>query len=169
MRIVLSARADGPPRDYPSIALRAAAAATSSPVTPIATAAGTAAPKTPLTAVLGSRSAAHYAIAVSQGGGEQALPLDADALPFTIGRSRGQTLVIDRRHAGVSGHHVAIDAIDEDGVHGTVVGDNGVVVDGARFDTGARFAWRPGQTMVFGGALPGEPPCALALERTLQE
>jgi pSer/pThr/pTyr-binding forkhead associated (FHA) protein len=169
MRIVLSARADGPARDYPSIALRAAtAAAMPSPVTPIAMAAGSTAPKTPLTAVLGARGA-RFAIAVSQDSGERVLPLDADALPFTIGRSRGQTLVIDRRHAGVSGHHVAIDAIDDDGVHGSVVGDNGVVVDGVRFDSGARFAWRAGQTMVLGGSLPGETPCALALERTLQE
>jgi len=170
MRIVLSARADGPPRDYPSIALRAATAAASpSPVTPIAMAAGATAPKTPLTAVLGARSGARFAVAVSQGSGERVLPIELDALPFTIGRSRGQTLVIDRRHAGVSGHHVAIDAIDDEGVQGTVVGDNGVVVDGVRFDTGARFAWRPGQTMVLGGSLPGEPPCALSLERTLQE
>jgi len=170
MRIVLSARADGPPRDYPSIALRAATAAASpSPVTPIAMAAGATAPKTPLTAVLGTCSGARFAVAVSQGSGERVLPIELDALPFTIGRSRGQTLVIDRRHAGVSGHHVAIDAIDDEGVQGTVVGDNGVVVDGVRFDTGARFAWRQGQTMVLGGSLPGEPPCALALERTLQE
>jgi len=169
MRVVLSARADGPPRDYPSIALRAAtAAAAPSPVTPIATAAGTTAPKTPLTAVLGTRSA-RFAIAVAQDSGERVLPLDAEVLPFTIGRSRGQTLVIDRRHAGVSGHHVAIDAIDDDGVHGSVVGDNGVVVDGIRYDTGARFAWRAGQTMVLGGSLPGETPCVLALERSLQE
>jgi len=169
MRVVLSARADGPPRDYPSIALRAStAAAAPSPVTPIATAAGTTAPKTPLTAVLGTRSA-RFAIAVAQDSGERVLPLDAEVLPFTIGRSRGQTLVIDRRHAGVSGHHVAVDAIDDDGVHGSVVGDNGVVVDGIRYDTGARFAWRAGQTMVLGGSLPGETPCVLALERSLQE
>ena len=168
MRIVLSARADGPPHDYPSIALRAATA-TPSPVTPIAMAAAATAPKTPLTAVLGAANGARFAIAVSQGSGEQVLPLDPEALPFTIGRSRGQTLVVDRRHAGVSGHHVAIDAVDNEGVHGSVVGDNGVVIDGARFDTGTRFAWRPGQTMVLGGSLPGESPCALVLERTSQE
>ena len=169
MRIVLSARADGPPRDYPSIALRAtAAAAAPSPVTPIATAA--VAPKTPLTAVLAARpSSAGFAIAVSQGSGEQELSLDQTALPFTIGRSRGQTLVIDRRHAGVSGHHVAIDAIEDDGVRGSVAGDNGVVVDGVPYDAGARFVWRRGETMVLGGSLPGESPCALTLERPLQE
>ena len=82
---------------------------------------------------------------------------------------RGQTLVIDRRHAGVSGHHVAIDAIEDDGVRGSVAGDNGVVVDGVPYDAGARFVWRRGETMVLGGSLPGESPCALTLERPLQE
>jgi pSer/pThr/pTyr-binding forkhead associated (FHA) protein len=170
MRIVLSARADGPPRDYPSIALRATTtAATPSPVTPIATAAA-AAPKTPLTAVLGSPGKSpRFAVTVSQGNVEQLLPLDPDALPFTIGRSRGQTLVIDRRHAGVSGHHVAIDAIEDDGVRGSVAGDNGVVVDGVPYNAGARFVWRGGETMVLGGSLPGESPCSLTLEHPLQE
>ncbi|HEY2190243.1 MAG TPA: FHA domain-containing protein, partial [Caldimonas sp.] len=92
-----------------------------------------------------------------------------DTLPFTIGRSRDQTLVIDRRHAGVSGHHVVLDALDDDGVHGIVDGDNGVIVDGVRHETGARFAWRPGQTMVLGGSLPSEPPCLLTLARTAQD
>jgi pSer/pThr/pTyr-binding forkhead associated (FHA) protein len=171
MRIVLSARADGPPSDYPSIVPRAmsATAPSPSPVTPIATAAA-AAPKTPLTAVLAARpSSAGFAIAITQGSGMQELSLDPDALPFTIGRSRGQTLVIDRRHAGVSGHHVAIDAIENDGVRGSVAGDNGVVVDGVPYDAGARFVWRRGETMVLGGSLPGESPCSLTLERPLQE
>jgi pSer/pThr/pTyr-binding forkhead associated (FHA) protein len=170
MRIVLSARADGPPRDYPSIALRATpAAAAPSPVTPIATAAA-AAPKTPLTAVLGSPGTSpRFAITVSQGNVEQLLPLDPEALPFPIGRSRGQTLVIDRRHAGVSGHHLAIDAIEDDGVRGSVAGDNGIVVHGVPYDAGARFVWRRGETMVLGGSLPGESPCSLTLERPVQE
>ena len=34
-----------------------------------------------------------------------------------------------------------------------------------RIDPGARFAWQPGQTMVLGGALPGEPACTLVLAR----
>jgi pSer/pThr/pTyr-binding forkhead associated (FHA) protein len=171
MRIVLSARAEGPARDYPSIALHAAgaAAAATSSVTPIATAAA-AAPKTPLTAVLGAQPPAQrFTITIAQGGGEQALPLAAETLPFTIGRSRDQTLVIERRHAGVSGHHVAIESIDDDGAHGVVAGDNGVVVDGASYDAGTRFAWRPGQTMVLGGALAGEQPCSLALTRNARE
>jgi pSer/pThr/pTyr-binding forkhead associated (FHA) protein len=127
-------------------------------------------PKTPLTAVRAAdESAPRFALTVSQCSSEQLLPLADDALPFTIGRSRDQTLVIDRRHAGVSGHHLAIGAIDDAGVHVVVAGDNGVVVAGVRHDAGARFAWHPGETMVLGGSLPGEPPCSLALERNPQE
>ena len=89
----------------------------------------------------------------------------ADALPLTIGRSRDQAIVIDRRHPGVSGQHVAVDAVDDDGAHGVVHGDNGVVIDGVAHGSGERFDWRPGQTMVLGGALPGEPACTLVLAR----
>jgi len=172
MRVVLSARAEGLPGDYPSLALHAAPtlAAAAAPSTPVAVAAVAAAPKTPLTSVLAVRAAGpRFEIAVSQGDDERLLAIDAGTLPFTIGRSRDQTLVIDRRHAGVSGRHVAIDALDDDGVRGVVEGDNGVVVDGVVHDTGTRFEWRPGQTMVLGGALPGEPPCSLALARAAQD
>jgi len=149
-----------------AVPARVAAAA---PVTPIA-AAPAGAPKTPLTSVLAARAPGpRFEIAISQESGDQVLSIDSDSLPFTIGRSRDQTLVIDRRHAGVSGHHIAIETIDDDEVGVIVAGDNGVVVAGIRHDAGARFAWRPGETMVLGGALPGEPPCSLVLERNPQE
>ncbi|HEX4234832.1 MAG TPA: FHA domain-containing protein [Caldimonas sp.] len=172
MRVVLSARAEGPPADYPSISLHASPtlAASTSPAMPGEDAADAAVPKTPLTSVLAVRSAGPcFEVAISQAAGERRQPIAADRLPFTIGRSRDQTLVIDRRHAGVSGHHVVIDALDDDGVRGVVEGDNGVIVDGVRHETGARFAWRPGQTMVLGGSLPDEPPCSLVLARTAQD
>jgi pSer/pThr/pTyr-binding forkhead associated (FHA) protein len=161
MRIVLSARAEGPASEYPSITLQApAAAAGASPVTPIAS--GNGIPRTPLTSV---RTEARFAITLAQAAGTQVQAIGADALPFTIGRSRGQTLVVDRRHEGVSGSHVVIDGVDDEGVHGSVEGDNGIVIDGDAHAAGARFSWRPGQTLVLGGALPGEPTCTLALAR----
>jgi pSer/pThr/pTyr-binding forkhead associated (FHA) protein len=165
MRIVLSARAEGPTSEYPSITLQAAGAAVAaSPVTPIASRNGV--PRTPLTSALALRAGeARFTITLDQAAGTQVQAIAADALPFTIGRSRGQTLVVDRRHAGVSGSHVVIDAVDDEGVHGSVEGDNGIVIDGDAHAAGARFAWRPGQTLVLGGALPGEPACTLALVR----
>jgi len=169
MRIVLSARAEGPPADYPSIAVRparsaSAAAAPATAATPIA--AGASAPKTPLTSVLAVRpSLSRFAITATQASGERSHAIGADALPLTIGRSRDQAIVIDRRHPGVSGQHVAIDVLDDDGAHGVVQGDNGIAIDGVAHAAGERFDWRPGQTMVLGGALPGEPACTLVLAR----
>jgi pSer/pThr/pTyr-binding forkhead associated (FHA) protein len=176
MRIVLSARAEGPPADYPSLAVlpnRAAkatpaAAGAHAPMTPIAAAAGV--PKTPLTSVLGVvASPPRFELTVVQASGERAHALRAEALPVTIGRSRGQTIVIDRGHAGVSGQHVVIDALDGEGVGGVVEGDNGIVVAGVARQSGERFVWRPGQPLVLGGALPGEPACTLALARALED
>ena len=164
MRIVLSARAEGPASDYPSLVLQAPATAVVSLATPIAS--GNGVPRTPLTSVLAARAAeARYTVTLAQAGGTQVQAIGADALPFTIGRSRGQTLVVDRRHQGVSGRHLVIDAVDDEGVRGSVEGDNGIVVDGVVHEAGARFAWQPGQTLVLGGALPGEPACTLALAR----
>ena len=172
MRVVLSARTDGPASDYPWIALHAsptlAALSPSAMATPIAAAAA-AAPKTPLTSVRALRAPGpRFAVSLAGDDGARVLPVDAETLPFTIGRSRDQTLVIGRRHAGVSGRHVAIDSIDDVGVHGFVAGDNGVVVGDTAHDAGTRFAWRPGQPLVLGGALPGEPACTLTLSRTFE-
>ena len=168
LRVVLSARADGPPGDYPSLSLRAAgskpAAATSPVAAPLAAASG--APSTPRTAVLAVRAAEPvFEIAQSGAAGGRVHAIRRSELPVTIGRSRGQTVVIDWSHEGVSGHHVVVDAIDEHAAHGLVEGDNGIDIDGERHDAGARFRWQLGQTMVLGGALPGEPRCTLTLAR----
>ena len=168
MRIVLSARAEGPRADYPSIAVRPTRSTSAAPGTTVATAitAGANAPKTPLTSVLAVRPGlSRFAITATQASGAHSHAIAADALPLTIGRSRDQAIVIDRRHPGVSGQHVTIDAVDDDGAHGVVHGDNGIVIDGVAHGPGERFDWRPGQTMVLGGALPGEPACTLVLGR----
>lgn len=165
VRVVLSAEAQGGAADYPSLALRPTrASAGAAPAGAEAT--GTPAPKTPLTAVLALKPAgARFAITARQASGERRHPLGGDALPLTVGRSRDQTVVIDRRHAGVSGQHVAIDGVDERGAHGVVHGDNGVVIDGVAHGPGTRFDWQPGQTLVLGGSLPGEASCTLELAR----
>jgi hypothetical protein len=93
------------------------------------------------------------------------LVLRAAALPVAIGRSRNQALVIDRRHAGVSGHHVDIVSIDAEGCRGVVHGDNGVVVDGTHHAPGASFDWKPGQTLLLGASSPDHPSCTLTLAR----
>ena len=136
--------------------------------TPVAAplAAARAAPSTPRTAVLTAR-AVEPVFEITQAGaaGARVHAIRRSELPITIGRSRGQTVVIDWSHEGVSGHHVIVDGLDEHAAHGVVEGDNGIAIDGARYDAGARFRWELGQTMVLGGALPGEPRCALTLAR----
>lgn len=155
-RVVLSARAEGPAADHPWVALRepARAAPRATPIAP--------APRTPLTAVVPSRV---YMVTAEQAGGVRTLALHAGALPLSVGRSRNQGLVVERRHEGVSGHHLDLVALDEGGVHVVVHGDNGVVCEGVVRAAGERFVWRPGETLVL-GALPGErPACTLALAR----
>lgn len=174
MRVVLSARTDGPPADYPWLALRAASltkpaaapATAATPVVVVPLAAARAAPVTPRTAVLTAQAVEPlFEITQATAAGARVATIRRSELPITIGRSRGQTIVIDWSHEGVSGHHVVIDGLDEHAAHGVVEGDNGIEIDGTRHDAGARFRWQPGQTMVLGGALPGEPRCALTLAR----
>lgn len=162
-RIVLSARAEGPASDYPWVAMRSPGHAASH-VTPIAHAATS--PKTPLTAILPTRpDEAVYEITAFQAGGAHTVQLRASSLPLTVGRSRNQTLVVDRRHEGVSGHHLDIIGLDEAGAQLLIHGDNGVLIEGVPHATAARVRWQAGQTMVLGASLHEHPVCKLVLKR----
>lgn len=177
-RLVLSARADGPPQEYPWIALAAAATAGRERITPIAqaalaplppsaTVAATAAatPSTPLTAIMVARPSVVFNVTAELASGARSLGLHPGLLPASIGRSRNQSLVIDREHHGVSGHHLDIVEIDEDGATLVVHGDNGVQVDGVRHAPGSRLRWRAGESLMLGHALRDAPTCRLALAR----
>ena len=178
LRLVLSARAEGPAGEYPWLALRPPASGTSL-VTPIATASGTS--RTPRTAILAARVAPSsptpttqilasppdqgtLRLTLSHAAGVRTLPLVAASLPVSVGRSRHQTLVVDRSHEGVSGHHLDIVELDASGACVVVVhGDNGVQIDGARHPTGARVHWQAGQKLVLGDAPQAQVPCVLEL------
>ena len=178
LRIVLSARAEGPASEYPWLALRPAPGSPSM-VTPIATASGTL--RTPRTAILAARMPPDLAtpttqilpatrdesalrLTLSHAAGVRTLPLAPAALPVSVGRSRHQTLVVDRGHEGVSGHHLDIVELDPDGACVVVVhGDNGVTIDGVAHATGARVRWQPGQKLVLGDASPAAVACTLEL------
>ena len=86
-------------------------------------------------------------------------------LPFRIGRSRSQTLVIDWAHEDVSGHHVDLVELDEGGAKVVVHGDNGVHVDGNHRPQGSQFRWQAGETMRLGRTSAGEPECTLTLSQ----
>jgi pSer/pThr/pTyr-binding forkhead associated (FHA) protein len=156
--IVLSARAEGPPADYPTIAVRATPPLAMRP-TPIAAAAW----RTPLTAsppIAGAEPLLR--LTVAQASGTRSLDVGTASLPVTVGRSRNQTLVVDRRHDAVSGHHLDLVACDEEGAEVVVHGDNGVWVEGRARPAGARLRWAVGETLVLGGAPDAGPKLTLA-------
>ena len=70
--------------------------------------------------------------------GVRSVDLGACTLPFSIGRSRSQALVVDGAHADVSGKHVEIVEVGESGASVVVHGDNGVTVAGATHPARAR-------------------------------
>ena len=84
-------------------------------------------------------------------------------LPVSVGRSRSQTLVIDRRHEAVSGHHLDIVDLDNDAAHVVVHGDNGVLLDSVRHPPGSRLRWLAGQSLVLGASAHDESACTLLL------
>ena len=157
--LVLSAHAQGKPRDYPRLTVRSlpagagerSTAITAGLVTPIA-------PPRVRRATL--TVAAHMACGVREA------EILEGALPFRVGRSRNQALVIDWTHAEVSARHIEIVAIDERGASVVVHGDNGVTVDGKPFAAGAQFSWRPGETMLLGRRDASSPACSLTLAHT---
>lgn len=159
-RIILSAIAVGVRGDYPALALQLAAAAATQ-VTPLAPA-GTV-PATPVTPIARRSAAARWLLTAHMSAGERTVALEAGQIPFTVGRSRNQGLVIEPVHEGASGHHLDIVELDGEGAVVVVHGDNGVVLDGAVQSPGARFRWRPGESMVIGRADEAEPPCMLTL------
>ncbi len=163
-RIVLSARAEGAPSDYPWLAVRPAPVRDTARVTPIALPAGT--PKTPLTSVLPIRTGEPtFELTVEDAEAPRTLVLRSAALPIAVGRSRNQALVVDRRHTDVSGHHVDIVDIDATGCRGLVHGDNGVFVDGTHHAPGSTFEWKPGETLRLGASAVDGPSCTLTLTR----
>jgi pSer/pThr/pTyr-binding forkhead associated (FHA) protein len=158
--LVLSARTEGEPREYPRITLGDVAvahrnagdenAADATPVTPIA--AGH-----PRNVVL--------TLSARMASGARQIDIHESALPFSIGRSRNQSLVVDWAHADVSGRHLEIVEADPAGASVVVHGDNGVNVDGTFFETGSTFRWEPGETLRMGGREGASPPCTLTLGR----
>jgi pSer/pThr/pTyr-binding forkhead associated (FHA) protein len=160
-RLILSARAEGEPRKYPRLSLRPVdatetptklrGAISPTPVTPIAPA---------------RRREGALTITVHMASGVRTVDIPGGALPFRVGRSRTQALIIDRAHAEVSGRHFEIVALDESGAQIVVHGDNGVVVDGTSHGPGTQFKWKPGETLLLGGGTGPTSACTLTLSRS---
>ncbi len=170
-RVVLSAVARGEPAHYPQLLLRTRGEA-AAPATPIApsvhaqSAPGIYAPTTPSTPIaVARRRGSGVMITVRMASGERTIELPVSPLPFGIGRSRSQALVIDWAHEDVSGHHVDLVKFDDAGVDVIVHGDNGVKVAGVIHPAQTRFRWNVGEPMTLGGGQGQEAECTLTLSR----
>lgn len=162
-RIVLSALAGGEPSLYPRLLLRTAGEL-ATPPTPMAPPAH--APTTHATRVIAARSTERaMMLTVRMASGERTVELPAEPLPFRVGRSRNQALVIDWAHEDVSGHHLDILELDDRGAMVVVHGDNGVTVAGVAHAPGTRFRLNLGDKMVVGGAIGKGSECTLTLAR----
>jgi pSer/pThr/pTyr-binding forkhead associated (FHA) protein len=162
-RIVLSAHAEGSAADYPRLMLDAGRD-TPAFATPIAPA--VAVPATPSTPIAAARSReSGLLITARMASGLRTVELRAAELPFSVGRSRSQALVVDWAHEGVSGHHIEIVEIDDAGVTVVVHGDNGVNMAGTSYPPGARLRWKAGESMALGRIIGDEPECQLTLSR----
>jgi pSer/pThr/pTyr-binding forkhead associated (FHA) protein len=161
-RIVLSAHVEGSRADYPCVVLDAdrEAAVAATPIAP-----GASAPTTPSTPIIKTRPREGFVIAARTASGVHTVELPGDGLPFSVGRSRSQSLVIDWAHEGVSGHHADITEIDDEGVTVIVRGDNGVSCKGKSYPPGARLRWQPGDSITLGRTIGSEPQCHLTLSR----
>jgi pSer/pThr/pTyr-binding forkhead associated (FHA) protein len=165
-RIVLSAHAEGSPGQYPRVMIDVdrERLATATPIAP-----ARASPATPSTPIVASRALeSAFVVAARMASAVRTIDLRAADLPFSIGRSRSQKLVIDWAHEGVSGHHIEITDIDDAGVTLVVRGENGVAIAGTSYAAGARVRWKPGESMTLGRSIGQEPECRLTLSRTGQ-
>ena len=117
-RIVLSALARGEPSQYPRLLLR-----TAGELRHARHADGAARrrrPRRPSTPIVAARAQAERIAAhgAAWPPASARVELPAEPLPFRVGRSRNQALVVDWAHEGVSGHHVDIVELDEGGREG---------------------------------------------------
>jgi uncharacterized protein YndB with AHSA1/START domain len=163
-RIVLSAQASGSPAEYPRLMLDVGhgAGALATPIAP-----GARSPATPSTPIVTTRlREGTLTIAARMASGVRTVELHSGELPFSVGRSRSQALVIDWAHEGVSGHHIDICEIDAAGATVVVYGDNGVTLAGTSHAPGARLRWKPGESMALGRVVGHEPECQLTLSRS---
>ena len=160
--LVLSEHTQGEPRQYPRLSLHPAL-----DVETGARPASEASPPTPVTPIAPTRRReSALTITAGMASGVRTVEIPPGALPFRVGRSRNQALVIDWTHSDVSGHHLEIIALDESGAQVVVHGDNGVSLDGTSHGPGAQFKWNLGQTLVLSGGAGQASSCTLTLSRS---
>jgi hypothetical protein len=107
---------------------------------------------TPVTPIAPPRKRTRaWTIAARMASGERTVDLGTDILPFRVGRSRNQALVVDGAHSEVSGRHLEIVALNAEGADVVVHRDNGVALNGVSYGPGANLRWKAGETLRLGG------------------
>ncbi len=94
--------------------------------------------------------------------------LDLTDLPFSIGRSHGQSYVVPDANEGVSGHHLEIVQFDEQGAlvkHAAFTKNGCVWADAAKDMLPASFHWSFGQTLLLAAKYTKAPPVRLTLRK----
>jgi hypothetical protein len=157
--LVLSAHASGEAAQYPRVVVRPVGTDASDAPTAIQTDT----PSTPIAPAI--PVAGMWSLRVRMDTETREVRLAADALPFSIGRSRNQSLVVDRSLTAVSGHHVEIVSLGDEGAAVVVHGDNGIVIGDRTYDSGARVTWRADETLTLGRPTGEAASCAFTLAR----
>ncbi|HEY2865138.1 MAG TPA: FHA domain-containing protein [Casimicrobiaceae bacterium] len=157
--LVLAERTQGEARECPRLALHPVSVSEDAAKRPTG-----ASPSTPVTPIAPPRRRdGELIITARMASGVRTVEIPPGSLPFRVGRSRNQALVIDWAHADVSGRHFEIVALEESGAMMVIHGENGVTIDGKSHGPGARLKWNPGETLVLGGGSALE--CTLTLSR----
>lgn len=150
-------RASGEAKDCPDIELEFFA-------TPIAdTATATPIDLSNATPVVGASNALLAVLSIQDATGN---PMrDVLTLPYTVGRASGRDYTTPPAHAGISGLHLSIEEITEEGAH-VVNGahsKNGTALNGEL--QGAEFFWPFGAEIVLASKWQKDPPVRITLKR----
>jgi hypothetical protein len=148
-------KAQGEAKDWPEIELefRPEMRTPVSEPTPVSLATPIASDTGPLLAVLSAQDATGSPL------------IDVQSLPFSIGRSKGCDYATPPAHAGVSSHHLLIEALHERGaeVLNEAHDKNGTALEGEL--QGERFLWPFGATILLAPKWQKDPPVRLLLKR----
>jgi len=136
--------------------------------TPLNVGAGAAASPTPVVSRNDRPTADHSATAIriEDVDGIRTIPVHADGLPFTVGRSKDLLVRISDKHESVSGNHLEVRAFEPGGLRIRILGRNDASLAGKPMKQGDEAIWRWGEALVLvESPMEGEPVCRLTLQR----
>lgn len=136
--------------------------------TPLNVGAGAATSPTPVVSRNDRPTADHSATAIriEDVDGTRTIPVHADGLPFTVGRSQDLLVQISDKHRSVSGNHLEVRAFESGGLRIRILGRNDASLAGKPMKQGDEAIWRWGEALVLvKSPMEGEPVCRLTLQR----